>query len=200
MPNLMFYLPPRTVSSNGTLGPVTTCVSTFPVLLSADIISMVFRTYIPISIMLFFNVLMIRKIFHNSRKTFRQNSLSRKELQFTIAVIAFDGYFFILAFPLSVFYIIYDVNYYSGMFTINPEFGAYYNMILNLIINVSVFVPTFSFFMNFAFNKVFRQTLLELTGRIFRIESLRQIYPSSDKKSNSTQTQPHARMRINTIF
>ena len=196
VPNLMFYLPPRSVTANGTLGPATTCTATFLVLISSDIISIFFRTYIPLSIMLFFNILMIRKIFHDNRATFKQNSLSRKETNFTIAVMAFDVYFFTLNFPLSVFYILYDVNYYSGAFQANPEFGALYNVIIGIVVDSSFCVQTFSFFLNFAFNKVFRQTLIQLIGRVFRIERFRQIYPSSDR-NDSIQTT--GRNRANTI-
>ena len=191
-PNLMFYLPSRTVSSNGTLGPATTCTATFPVLMSSDMISIFFRTYVPISIMIFFNILMIRKIFHTNRATFKQNSLSRKESHFTIAVMAFDAYFFLLNFPGSLFYILYDVNYYSGAFAANPEFGVLYNMILGIMVNLSFCEQTFSFFTNLAFNKLFRQTFLQLFGRIFGIERFMRIHPSTDM--NSSGTQNHAKV------
>lgn len=194
IPNLFFYLPPRTVSANGTLGPATSCTASFPVLFSSDMISIFFRTYIPLGLMLFFNLLMIRKIFNNSRASFKQNSLSRKEFQFTFAVMAFDAYFFILNFPTSVFYILFDVNYYSGAFTVNPQFGALYNLLLGVMVNLSFCEQTFTFFMNFAFNKLFRQTLLHIIGRIFGISRFTSIHPTTSNNSMSqnqslTQTQ-----------
>ena len=198
IPNLLYYLPARKVGIDGSLGPVTTCVATFPVLISTDILSIVFRTYIPLGFMLFFNLLMVRKIFRSSRSSFRQTSLCRKETHFTFAVMAFDVYFFILNFPLSVFYIIYDVNYYSGVLSSKSELGALYSMIVGLMVDVSFIVQTISFIMNFAFNKVFRQTLLQLVGIAFRIESFRRIYPSTDKNSTSTQT-PTKIIRTKTV-
>jgi hypothetical protein len=198
-PNLLYYLPPRSVNPDGTLGPAATCIADFPALISSDMISIFFRTYIPLSLMLFFNVLMIRKIFRNSRSSFKQTSLSRKEANFTIAVMAFDVYFFVLNFPLSVFYILYDVHYYSGVLSTNSEFGALYNLVLNVMVNFSFCVQTFSFFMNLAFNKVFRQTLLQLIGALFGIAGLRRIHPSSDKNnSNSTQTQTQTKTQVKT--
>ena len=194
IPNLMYYLPSRTVSPDGTIGPETSCIAPFPALISSDMISIFFRTYIPLCLMILFNLLMIRKIFNKNRSSFKQSSLCRKESQFTIAVMSFDAYFFILNFPLSVFYIFYDVHFYSGELSSNAEYAALYNLLLNVMVNFSFCVQTFSFFMNFAFNKVFRQTLLQLVGTLFGIASLRRIHPSSDKNnSNSTQTQAQIR-------
>lgn len=133
--------------------------------------------------MLFFNLVMIRKVFNNSLEELRQTSLRRKEAQFTFAVMVFDAYFFILNFPGSLFYILFDVNYYSGAFTANPDFGALYNMLLGVMVDISFMAQTFSFFMNFVFNKVFRLTLLRMIGRIFGISSFRRIHPSSERYS-----------------
>ena len=135
----------------------------------------------------FFNLLMIRKIFHSNRLTFKQNPLNRKESQFTFAVMAFDVYFFILNFPLSLFYILYDVNFYTGAFTANQEFGALYNMLLNVMVDLSFCVQAFSFFTNLAFNKLFRQTFLLIVGKLFGIAKFRRIQPTT---SNSNSTHP----------
>lgn len=103
IPNMLFY-------KSG-----SACVSDFPITVSSDIISICLRTYFPAILMVILNLVMIQKIYSSSKiLSNRSSSVSRKEHQFTRAVIAFDSYFFILNFPLSLYYIFNDVNSYSG--------------------------------------------------------------------------------------
>ena len=179
--NLMYYLPDRVVYPNGTLGPVTTCTATYEVVLSSDMVSIFFRTYIPFSLMIFLNTLMIRKIFNKSRAAFNQTSLSRREYQFTFSTMAYDLYFLVLNFPFSAFYVVYDVYFYMGALT--GEFGALYLLIYFVLFNISFCEQTFSFFMYFAFNKHFRQKVLHLTGRVYGSSTTR-VNPSNTNKTN----------------
>lgn len=163
IPNLFFY-----VTKSGL------CSSDFFYLVSSDIISICLRTYFPFLLMLVFNIFMIRKISKNNRSNMlnQTTTLSRKETHFTVAVIAFDVYFFILNFPISLFYIFYDVNLYSGAFKGNALFHAYFSLANNVTADISFCEQTFSFFMYFFCNKLFRNELLSIVGRIFHIQSL----------------------------
>ena len=181
IPNCFFYLPDRLIYPNGTLGPATFCTASFPIILESDIVSTFLRTYIPLTLMVFLNYLMIRKIFNKSRAAFNQNSLSRKEYQFTFAAMAFDVYFFCINFPFSVYYTIYDINNYMG--TLKGEFGAYYQLLYTIFFNISFLQQTFSFFMNLAFNKLFRQKLLHMTGKV-NLFSTSRVQPSTMKSLN----------------
>lgn len=188
IPNLMYYLPDRKIYPNGTLGPATVCTATFPVIFSSDMLSIFFRTYIPLSLMLFLNILMIRKIFNKSRAAINQTSLSRKEYQFTFAAMSFDAYFFCMNFPFSVFYVIYDINFYNGAFS--GEFGALYSLLYTIFFNISFFEQSFSFFMYLAFNKLFREKILNFsTSRFYRRSTIR-IQPTSNhqQQNNSVYT------------
>lgn len=138
------------------------CTSNFAIVLSSDIVSILLRTYIPMALMLVFNLLMLRKIFESSRATFNQTSRSRKEYQFTISVLSVDIIFFITKFPLSVYYIYYDIELYSNALSSDPLFGAIINLIYSVILNLSFFDMTFSFFTNLAFNKLFRRKFFDL--------------------------------------
>ena len=183
LPNCFFYLPDRVAYSNGTLGPVTVCTASLPILISSDMISIFFRTYIPLALMLILNTLMIRKIFNKSRAAFNQTSLSRKEYLFTFYAMAYDVYFFVLNFPLSVYYVIYDLNFYMG--TLTGDFGALLSFLNALFLNVSLCIQTLSFFMNLAFNKLFRQTFLHMTGHFYGLSTSR-VKPTSHKSANNS--------------
>ena len=147
------------------------CKPDFLVKISTDIISIFLRTYIPFGLMVIFNTIMIRKILKNKRIVANQSANSRKEAQFTLAVIASNAYFLVLNLPLSLFYIFYDVNLYSAAF-VNPSsfFDKY--LLANTIINdIAACEQTFSFFIYLAFNKLFRNMFLSTIGQIFRSRS-----------------------------
>ena len=154
IPNFFFYL-----WKNGE------CRADFEVQISSDIISTFFRTYLPFFIMLIFNIFMIRKIVENNRNLSNQTNHSRKENHFTVAVIAFDIFFFIVNFPLSLAYILCDINFYSDVF------HEYYILVYNITINISFFKQAFSFFLYFSCNKLFRNELLFIFTRIFFFHS-----------------------------
>ena len=158
IPNLLFGL-----VINAKTG-ARNCTAVFAILFTADILSTFFRTYIPMILMVVFNMLMLRKIFSKNRLTYNQSSLKRKEYQFTIAVMAYSVYFFVLNFPLAVFYIFYDVNLYNG--ALNGDFGTTYTFLNNIFINLSYCIQPLSLFMNFAFNKLFRHEIMTVCGKV----------------------------------
>ena len=175
IPNLFFEL----MVNNG----IAICSGSFGIVLSSDMISTFLRTYIPLFLMLCCNIIMKRKVFDNKlRAVRRRSSLSQKENQFTFSVMAYDAYFFLLNFPLAVCYIFFDVNLYTG--ALSGEFGAVYNFVFYIFVNLSFLQQTFSFFMNLAFNKLFRREALTLIGRWFGILSLTRIEPTYTQSHN----------------
>ena len=166
IPNLFFY-----ISVN--------CIADYEITVLSDIISIFLRTYIPFTLMILFNIVMVKKTFDKSRVAFKRSStnLSRKEYQFTVAVIAYDIFFLILNFPRSIYFIMYDVNLYSGAFNGNPLFSANYSVLNAVTSNLATFVQTFSFVTYLAFNKLYRKEFLYLIGKLLHISSLTQIHP-----------------------
>lgn len=147
------------------------CKPDFLVKISSDIISIFVRTYIPFGLMVIFNTIMIRKILQRKRIVANQSANSRKETQFTLAVIASNAYFLILNLPLSLIYIFYDVNLYSGAFVNRSSFFDKYLLANTIINDIAACEQTFSFFIYLAFNKLFRNTFFSIIGRIFRSRS-----------------------------
>lgn len=175
IPNLFFSLVVTTTSKltnttiNGTIVRVLTnttsasCKGDFVPTISSDLISITIRTYIPFALMLAFNTIMIKKIVGNAR-SFKQSSLSKKEYQFTLTVMSFDVLFFIANFPLSVFYIIDDINKYSGsnVYTIYLVYSAQMSFIGGIASYFTYIEQCSSFFMYMAFNKLFRREFIGL--------------------------------------
>ena len=150
IPNLFFYLDSSSLS----------CTSSNIIDATTDIISIVFRTFLPFALMIVFNLLMVQKVFRNAK--FKHTALSRREFQLTFAVMVFDVYFFFVNLPLSLYYIFSDVNTYSGAMNNNPVFKAQYSLANVLTSNFAFFQQTFAFFMHLTFNKLFRSEIIYL--------------------------------------
>lgn len=174
-PNFLFYL------KSGV------CTSDFVPAISSDIISICIRTYIPFAIMVVCNLLMIRKIFDSKRAVGnQQRSVMKKETHFTLAVMAYDVYFFLLNFPLSIYYIMADVNTYSGALSSGDAvFKASYGLASTLTSDLSFCVQTISLLTYIVFNKLFRQECIYLIGRVFNIKRMYQV--QQIKTQTSTQ-------------
>ena len=180
IPNLFFY-----VNAKG-----TACTGDFIVTISSDIISILTRTYIPFTLMIIFNVLMIRKIFKNNRTlAAKQTGLAQKETHFTFVVIAYDIYFLVFNFPLSVFYIMYDINLYDGALAGDALFAGAYNVFNTTTANFAFCVQTFSFFLYLAFNKLFLKEILIILGKLPFFSNLSRVQPSNSHHPSNTQPQ-----------
>lgn len=155
----------------------SSCTAPFAILITTDIMTSFIRTYIPMILMLVFNFIMIRKIFSKKRLTTNQSSQKRKEYQFTIAVMAYNVYFFVFNFPFALFYIFNDVNLYNG--ALIGDFGAIYSFLNFVFLNLTLCQPALSFFINFAFNKLFRQEIFMLFEKLFGNGPKNRIQPSN---------------------
>lgn len=171
IPNMLFYL------------SEIICTAEFSVVVSSNIISIFLRTYFPAVLMILFNIVMIRKIYKNSKTISKQTSSSRKEQQFTRAVIAFDSYFFFLNFPLSLYYILNDINTYSGALKGDSLFAANYTFVGAIAGNISFFEQTFTFFMYLWFNKIFRNEFTNLLGKYLHIKCFNRVQPNQMSQS-----------------
>ena len=153
VPNFLFY-------SDAKLA----CVSPENIDLVTDIVSIIFRTFLPFALMIVSNLAMILKISKSSRNMFKNTTSSRRELQLTFAVMAFNGFFLFVNIPFALYFIFSDVNSYSGAMDNNPLFKAQYALCNAVTSSFSFFQQTFSFFMYLIFNKLFRAEFFSLIG------------------------------------
>ena len=161
--NLFYYVESSSKSS------LFTCTGRYEITIASDIIAMVVRIHIPLVLMAIFNGLVINRISKSStvRSTTESASNRRKERQFTIAAMLCNVLFFFTNFPLAIFYIVYDINLYSGVFKSNSTVATVYTFYMNVCINVSFFVQTLSVFIYFGFNKLFRNEFFIVICKLF---------------------------------
>ena len=148
--NLFFYL------SRGK------CTADNSILIASDMIMITTRLYIPFFMMIFSNIYMIRIVTKTSKAALRQTSNARKEHHFTRSVIANDAFFLLFHLPNSIYFILNDINLYSGAFNGDPLFAANYKLFGNIARNFSLFFQTFSFFIYLTFNKLYRREIWNL--------------------------------------
>ena len=154
--NLFFYL-----NSDGY------CAASFEILLTSDIISIIFRTYLPFCLMFYLNVKMIRtiskrsllRIENETQKSLQSKTQRHKEHCFTVAVISSDLIFFITHLPITIVGILYDFWTYPSLndgVEENSSQQSVYDFILMISMNISYLDKAFSIFFYLAFNKIFR--------------------------------------------
>lgn len=112
---------------------------------------------------------MIRIVIQKSKAALRLTSNARKEYNFTISVIANDAFFLLFHLPVSIYFILYDINLYSGAINSDASFAANYNLFGNVVKNFSLSVQTFTFFIYLAFNKLYRREILHLIGKAIQL-------------------------------
>lgn len=152
IPNLLFYVRDDL------------CTADFAIIIVADVISIAFRTYIPFTLLLIFNSCLIRATFKTWRS--RQSSLRKsKQYQFTISVMFYDAYFFIINFPVSIYYILKDAYMYE--FDRDAVLSSQFRMASAVILNLSYYEQTLTFFIYLMFNRPYRRELIRVKRKLF---------------------------------
>jgi hypothetical protein len=163
-----------------------TCTADYDILIASDLILICLRTYFPLFCMFIFNSFMIRIVFKKSKAALKESSRSRKQCYFTISVIAKNVYFLILNVPITLYFIFYDINLYSGAINGDALFAAYYNFYGNIAKDLSFYVQTLTFLVYFTFNKLYRKEVLTLISKVIPIEISASVYPSNNQTITNT--------------
>lgn len=160
--NLLYNLKEtRSPSSNTT---IKTCSASKEIASAADIISSILRTYLPISVMIIFNVLIIIRLREGK---FKMKTKSNKDSKFTFIVMCLNGCFLLFNLPISIAYIIRNVylNYFNSP---NSFFLIYINFYFDMFYVLATAYYMSNFFLNFALNKIFRQEIWIILGMNFK--------------------------------
>ena len=165
------------------------CTADNSISVASDMVLIIMRLYIPIFLMIVFNLFMIRIVLKKSRAVERH--ASKKEHLFTISVMIQDAYILLLVTPVSIYYILYDINLFSGAFNGNPVFTAAYNVFGNVTKDVAFYVQTFSFFIYLGSNKLYRHELLYLIGLVIPIKWNLSVIPSNNSLTNHQAVLTH---------
>jgi hypothetical protein len=130
------------------------CTSTFEVDLASDIMTLLLRTYIPITFMMSFNFIIIKDMYKSKSKA--NIKTSRKETQFTLTVIFSNVIFMIFYIPLLVSYILNYVYLFSG------HDDSVYKINLDFFYNIALIYAYFY--------QIFESIIMMLTNNLFRRE------------------------------
>lgn len=166
--NLFYSLSPIPIfsTSNSTapnatiVSTVRSCSASYNIKFASDIISVLMRTIIPITVMIFVDIFLVWHIFNTKNKVFT-NRAHRKESHFTFSVIVLNCMFFFSNFPLSIALILQNVYVYSNT-NLSALQLAQFNFFLNFAVTLSYSYQSLEFVTNFAINRLFRREVLAL--------------------------------------
>ena len=150
-----------------------TCNANSNIKFTSDLISVVLRNILPFLVMLILNIIMAKDLIQSKSK-FEQKNGNKRELQFTFTIICMNLIFFILNTPLSVVFIIQNI------YKLNPSTSAVKLANIQLAYDVTLCVSFINnclpFFINFAFNKLFKSEAILIIERLFfTLRPLRQL-------------------------
>jgi len=137
------------------------CSALHSVSVASDIITIVFRSYLPLALMFIMNMVLVRHVFNARRKLNRNKVMSRKQLNFTLIVILSNLIFFTFNFPLSIAYILSNIYNYSGI-RVDSSYFVSFNFYFQLAVYFSFLYQSFAFFVYFSFNSLFREEVLNI--------------------------------------
>ena len=129
------------------------CSAAIVVLFTTDLISILLRNILPFVLMMILNVI-ITIDFVKLKSKFDNKKGNKRQLQFTFTIICMNFISFVFYTPLSVVYVI--LNVYKLNPSISPVQIAKIQFAYNITTTVSFIYNALPFFINFAFNKLFR--------------------------------------------
>ena len=181
-----------TKNSNSTIVKITsTCTANYAISFSSNLVSVLLRNFLPFLIMIILNIAMCLMIFESKKKI--KNRSQKKEMNFTISVMALNFIFFVFYTPLSISYIM--VGYYQYSVVVPNWFLSEINFINNITIVLSFIYNSIPFFINFMFNKIFRAEFFKLLG--IKMSKIRDLTINNSKISDTkTQNQDKQQMHI----
>ena len=173
-----------------------TCTSSSTFLFVAQIISATMRTWIPLVFLMVINVLTIRIMMRSRRRVSGSSDkqfYSAKERQFTVTVLTLNGIFFLLNFPLSIYWILNSIfNYFPT--SVSARFLANLNLFYIISLSMAYFYHALTFFINIAFNSIFRQEIRRIVYRVVNVRlpdsstgttaEVTKSFKTNDKKSS----------------
>lgn len=172
--------------------PKLSCTSSYAMLFYTDIMVIMLRSVIPYAIMFTLDIFTIKKLLESRKNAALKRSL-KKEMSFTRTVIFMDVIFFILYIPWSAWYVVYRISGSLSSFQ-SPLITAYINYAQSIVYPIAYINNFDSFFLNLAFNNIFRRELLSLVPGVWKIEpstvvtatdgSKRRVQPSKVSKTN----------------
>lgn len=164
--NLFFYVTRRQVFvvDLNTTFVVKRCTADPAITFASDLITAFMRTWIPFCVMAFFSWRTTRQLWLSKKRILRTDSLKR-ERQFSLTVMLFNVLFFSFNAPVSISLILTNVYKYFPALT-TPEAIQALELFKSISFSFSYFYQSITFFVNFLFNKIFRQEVQQIVSSL----------------------------------
>ena len=171
IPNFFFNVETESeFNSTTNLTAVTKyCTSDDLVVRVRDTIVLLFRIALPIFLMVFMNIYLVYKLF-KLRGKFRSKSELKKEYIFAVSIFAMNVLYTLSLIPSFVAIIFLNLFDYDETSLIGTKRQTIVQFYFSLAILISSYSVSFPFFINLAFNKIFRSECVYLVRRFLRSE------------------------------
>lgn len=134
------------------------CTASKTVTLIRDTMGQLIRIYLPFSLMFIINIILIR-ILIKSKLNLRMDKSLRKEIHFSLSIVALNIMFLITSLPLSYFIIWLNV-YPNGLDTVVKQ--VTYEMNYTIAAYFLTFDYCLQFLVNLVFNRIFRREFVKI--------------------------------------
>jgi hypothetical protein len=160
-PNLLFYLDYSTNNSSSVALTVLGSCRGAPVIQAlTDLTSTVMRTWLPMLLMVTFDILIIRKMqSKNVKLKGHKSSSQNKENHYTRNVILLNVLFFVFNGPVAVGFLVETLRNYSTLVVLSTYNRAVFDMYFQIASNFSFAYQSVSFFINLIINNLYRTEL-----------------------------------------
>ena len=125
-----------------------------------DWLDLSIRAFIPFCLILFLNILSIKK-FSQNKMLKKSKSHTNKKVNFTNAIFLTNFMFLIIYLPWSIFFIIYHLNH-SFQIAKNVSDSKSFEIGFVIFQSIAYLNNMDSFLINYSFNSIFREELLTL--------------------------------------
>ena len=148
------------------------------------------RTVLPITSMCFINSALIASVFKQKR-TLNLNRSLRREVNFTLSVVAQNVLFIILMTPHTILLCYqFKVSYFNGTNAASSKTTvALLNLLYMSAITLASSTVCCFFFVNLAFNKLFRKEFLILTSGVYTFITKQSLLIGQSSASDKDTTQ-----------
>jgi hypothetical protein len=178
------------------------CLATQNIELFAEVVLILFRSFLPIAFMIIFNALIIKELYkysfirrqqqqrkfkNETKKTSTiniENSIKR-DSKFTKNVIIMNSFFILFNLPTSIVYIVKNslrFLYNNQIFYKSKLFFAQIRFARMITFNFSIIYYVLFFWFNFYFNRLFRQQVKAFYSNFFSLDKNNKI---SEAKTDS---------------
>lgn len=135
----------------------------------SDVVVCTLRCFVPFTLMIIFNIFIVRKLWTSRIKRATQAATSSartsRDIQFTQTLIIINALFMFFNFPLAVIYMIKDGYYYANDGRIDKTY-VIIEFLWNMSFNIATLHYLAFFFLNFIFNRLFRQELNSILAEL----------------------------------